>query len=179
MKLQELEKNKKELKDFREGYLESLNLKIFDLTYDKVFKSIFELNYEALKRFIISVVHLDLNPEEINIKFLAPSLPIAKFYEYQKTMDMHVIINDTIDIGIELNRSDFSSVKLRNFLFLNKNYSLILKSGNKKKELEKLTYIQLNLNTEDKSSNIGEDIIFPYSMITKEVYIENYIIYLV
>ena len=178
MNLNELKKDKIGIKDFKDDYLKSINLKVFDLTFDKAFKGIFELNYEALKRFVISVTHLTFKPEDIDIKFIAPSLPITKFYEYQKTMDMHVVINDSIDIGIEVNRNSFSSVKLRNFLFLNKNYSLSLKSGNKKKKLEDLTYIQLNLNTEDKSSNIGEDIIFPYSMVKKEIYIENYIIYL-
>ena len=167
-------------KSFTSEYLEEIdkNTKMIPLTFDLVFKNIFENNNEALKRFLISVLHLDIEPYECNITMNTKELPLSHYREYKKTVDINVEINDTIFVNIELNRTSFNKVKRRNHLYHNKVVSLTLKKGDKTELLKEILNIQLNLNSEDKSINIGEDIVVPYSLKTNSIYVENDIVYL-
>ena len=79
---------------------------------------------------------------------------------------------------MEMNRTSFENVKRRNFLYHNKKTSTILKRGMKINTLDKYKVIQLNLNYYDKSINIGEDIIVPYSIKTNSIYLEENKIYI-
>ena len=153
-------------------------IKLIPLTFDLMFKSLFENNLDALKRFLISVLHLDIEPEDCNIKINNEALPLSHYKEYKKTIDILVVINDIITINIEMNQTNFNKIKRRNYIYHNKIGSLSLKSGDKIEKLKEYQNIQLNLNAIDKSNNIGEDIIVPYSLKTESIYIENDIIYL-
>lgn len=161
-------------------YLEIIDnrIKLIPLTFDLMFKNVFENNITALKRFLISVLHLEIEPEDCNLTFDVKELPLTNYYEYKKTLDIHVTINDSIYINLELNRTNFNHIKRRNFMFHNKNYSLALKKGNDIDILNQGLYIQLNLNAMDKSNTFGEDKIVAYSTKTKSIYIDNYLIYL-
>jgi len=153
-------------------------IKMIPLTFDLVFKNLFENNEFALKRFLISVLHLGIELSECNVFFSSKELPISHYNEYRKTVDINVTINDIIFINIELNRTSFNKVKRRNHIYHNKVVSLTLKKGDKIEVLKEMINIQLNLNVVDKSINIGEDIIVPYSIKTNSVYIDNDIVYL-
>ena len=104
--------------------------------------------------------------------------PVINYKEYKKRLDFNISINDCIFVNIELNRSSFNRVKYRNYLYHSKQVSYSLKSGQDIRDLPEYIYIQLNLNAYDKSNNIGEDIIVPYSVKTESIYIENDVIYL-
>lgn len=104
------------------------------------------------------------------VRMLNCELPKQNIREYQKRIDIYVCINEKIYIDIEINRSNFNRVKLRNYLYSSKAYSMLLETGDKVDELEDKYFCQLNLNTEDKSIDYGEDIIVRYSLTKKSIY---------
>ena len=98
-------------------YLEMLdkNLEMIPITFDPVFKGVFGNNLELLKRFLNEVLELELDTNEMNIRMLNTELPKQNIREYQKRIDIYVCINEKIYIDIEINRSNFNRVKLRNY----------------------------------------------------------------
>ena len=148
------------------------------LTFDKLLKSFFEENPEIYKMFIISVVHLEIEKEDMNMEIKNTELPVSHYKEYKKIIDFNVDINKNILLNIELNKSYFKNVKQRNYIYKAKKMSMNLKQGDNIQELKEIKNIQLNLNVKDKSKNLGEDIVVPYSTITNTVYLNNDITYI-
>jgi len=148
------------------------------LTFDKMLKAFFEDNIDIYKMFIISVVHLDLLKEDMNLEIKNTELPVSHYKEYKKIVDFNVDINKNILLNIELNKSYFKNVKLRNHFYKSKKISMNLKQGDDIKKIKELKNIQLNLNVKDKSKLLGEDIVVPYSIITNTIYINNDITYI-
>ena len=148
------------------------------LTFDRMLKAFFEENSDIYKMFIISVVHLDLLKDDMNLEIKNTELPVSHYKEYKKTIDFNVDINKNILLNIELNKSYFKNVKLRNHFYKSKKISMNLKQGDDVKKLKELKNIQLNLNIKDKSTTLGEDIVVPYSIITNTIYINNDITYI-
>ena len=143
------------------------------LTFDPVFKGVFSRNLEILKEFLRDVLHLEYELEELDIRILNNELIRESIREYQKRIDVNIVLNDNIYVEIEINREDFNRVKYRNKMYADKISSLILESGENIKKLEEFYFYQLNLNTENKNENIGEHIIVPYDISTNEIYIDN------
>ena len=143
------------------------------LTFDPVFKGVFSRNLEILKEFLRDVLHLEYELEELDIRILNNELIKESIREYQKRIDVNIVLNDNIYVEIEINREDFRRVKYRNKMYADKVSSLILESGENIKKLEEFYFYQLNLNTENKNENIGEHIIVPYDISTNEIYIDN------
>lgn len=83
------------------------------------------------------------------------------------------MLNDTIYIDIEINRSNFERVKQRNSMYCDKLYSMLLDMGDKTTKLSDISLYQLNLNAKDKSITYGEDIIVSFSLVTKDIFIKN------
>ena len=156
-------------------YLEKLDkeLEMIPLTFDPIFKGVFGNNIDLLKRFLNEVLELDLDVREMNVRLLNTELPKQNIREYQKRIDIYLCINNNIYIDIEINRSNFNRVKLRNYLYGSKTYSMLLESGDNISELEDKYFWQLNLNTEDKSVDYGEDIIVRYSLTKKSIYLDQ------
>ena len=84
-----------------------------------------------------------------------------------------MVLNDTIYIDIEVNRSNFDRVKLRNSMYCDKLYSMLLDMGDKTTKLKDIYLYQLNLNAKDKSISYGEDKIVSFSLVTKDIFIKN------
>lgn len=82
-----------------------------------------------LKRFLNEVLELNLDLNKCNIKILENELPKENKTEYNKIVDIYVLLNQKIHIDIEINRSNFNKVKLRNYLYDNKLYSMLLETG--------------------------------------------------
>ena len=143
------------------------------LTFAPVFKGVFSRNLEILKEFLKDVLHLEYELEELDIRILNNELIRESIREYQKRIDVNIVLNDNIYVEIEINREDFNRVKYRNKMYADKVSSLILESGENIKKLEEFYFYQLNLNTENKNENIGEHIIVPYDISTNEIYIDN------
>ena len=138
------------------------------LTHDIMLKNLFERNEYLLRRFLISVLHLNIRPNECKVHFLNKEIPVTNCYEYKKALDFNVSINDHIFVNIELNKSVSHYLETKQ----------VLKRGQSIKDIVKYTNIQLNLNAYDKSNNLGEDIIVPYSIKTDSIYVDNDVIYL-
>lgn len=156
-------------------YLKKLdqNLEMIPLTFDVIFKGVFERNLDILKRFLISTLELDLEVNGTKIEILNNELLKENIREYQKRVDILVVLDDRIFIDIEINRSNFEKVKLRNMLYCDKLYSMLLEMGDKTTRLKDICLYQLNLNTKDKSITYGEDMIVAYSLVNQDIFVKN------
>ena len=137
--------------------LPKLKKEMVSLTFDLMLKNLFEQNRWALKRFIISVLDLDISEEECDLRIRKSTLPLTTMEEYAKTVDFNIIINNDLIIDLEINREHFNQVKTRNFVYLNKIYSLSLSKGEDYHNLNNAKYIGLNLNAIDKTYLKGEE----------------------
>ena len=84
------------------------NVKMIPITYDFVFKGVLSRNLEVLKEFLVDVLHLEYELEELDIRILNNELPKDKFNEYQKRIDVNIVLNDDVYVEIEINREDFN-----------------------------------------------------------------------
>ena len=147
--------------------------KMLPLTFDPVFKGVFSRNLEVLKGFLVDVLHLEYELEELDIRILNNELPSENVKEYSKRVDVNIVLRNDIYVEIEVNREDFNLVKYRNKLYEDKLYSMILEKGENPRELENIWFYQLNLNTENKNEKLGERIIVPYDISSNKVYMDN------
>lgn len=99
------------------------------LTFAPIDKGVFKRKLPLLKRFLNEVLELNLDLNKCNIKILENELPKENKTEYNKIVDIYVLLNQKIHIDIEINRSNFNKVKLRNYLYDNKLYSMLLETG--------------------------------------------------
>ena len=116
------------------------------LYYDFMFKKVFTENPNLLKRFLITVLDLDLNPDRSTINILNSDLPKSKLNEYNKTVDIVVSINNNNIINVELNGESYKSIKDRNLLYQNKIQTLFIETGTKYNDFSNYFFYQLNLN---------------------------------
>jgi len=149
------------------------NLKFIPITFDYLFKSLFQDNLDLLRKFILSQLDSQIDPRECKITLLNNELPNENKNEYKKTVDLYVLINNTIYVNIEINRERFDDVKLRNFMYESKLYSMILEKGENIADLKDKCFCQINLNAMDKNTDIGEDTIVLYGLKTGKIYSEN------
>lgn len=148
---------------------------LIPLTYDFSFKRVFGNNLELLKKILISVLSLEyiLDPKECKIELLPNELPKENKNEYKKTLDINVVLNKEVHIDIEVNRESFNDIKLRNLMFADKGYSMLLETGDNYHLLNDKILYQLNLNAIEKQILIGDDVVVPYGLKSKMVYNEN------
>ena len=64
------------------------------LTFDPVFKGVFSRNLEILKEFLIDVLHLEYELEELDIRILNNELIKESVREYQKRIDVNIVLNE-------------------------------------------------------------------------------------
>lgn len=154
-------------------------IELIPLTFDFLFKGVFMNDLDILKEFILSQLNLELKKEQCNIELLTSELPKENKKEYQKTVDIYVKINNYLFVNIEVNREYFKTVKLRNMIFADKLYSMILETSESTNELNERYLVQINLNAIDKYDNnkeiltYGSDKIVLFGLETKQVYTEN------
>lgn len=149
------------------------HLELISLTYDKMFKGLFLKNKEILKKFILTQIDLDIAPEYCKIEILNNELPKDRIKEYQKVLDIYVLINNYFYVNLEINRSYYNDVKLRNLMYDNKNFGMLLDESNSPKELINKHFVQINLNTREKDVECGSDKIIMYGLESKKRYFEN------
>lgn len=87
------------------------NLELIPLTRDFMFKHIFTNNPNILKKFLISVLKLNINPELASIVVESNELIKNHDKEYHKTVDIYACINNNLRIDIEVNTEKFSAIK--------------------------------------------------------------------
>ena len=161
-------------------YLKELDEKIkyISLTYDYAFKSVMMKNRELFKKFLIRTLYLDLTLEESNLIFLDKELVKENYKEKGKTVDLNVRIGPNLIITIEINRSNFEKLKLRNLLYLEKLHTMQFEVGDNYNELKSRYIYQLNLNTKMNNKDVSESIIVNYDILSKNIYNENLKIYI-
>ena len=131
--------------------------KFIPLTRDFMFKRIFTNNPEILKKFLISVLKLDINPNLATITILNNELTKAREKEYHKTVDIYARINNNLRIDIEVNSEKFNHVKVRNIFYLNKITVDTTDVGVNYKDFSKIYFYQLNLNIQKCDKDLDEE----------------------
>lgn len=134
------------------------NHRMVNLTRDFAFKSVFGFNKNILKKMLISVLKLGLNPDKSEITLNNIELPKDMEKEYKKSVDILIFLEPNLTISVEINRSRYEDVKRRNFIYLAKIYSLALKSGEDYNALKDRPFYQLNINANKDDKDYGEDI---------------------
>ena len=154
-------------------YLQELDKKteLIPLSYDRAFKSVFKINLDILRDFLKVVVPLDINDDD-KINLLDSEIPVKNKKEYQKTVDILVVINNRIYIDIEMNRSQFKYVAERNFSYGDLIYTRVVEKGEDIKGLKCKYVYQLNLNA-NPIEEILEDDVVSYGLITHKIYRSN------
>ena len=141
----------------------------FKLTNDRFIKVFASRNPDILKMLISDI--LGLNYEECEFKVLNTIMPPDSIQEYLKTLDFNVMINKNIIVNLEINSSNFSKVKHRNFVYLSKLINSLLKAGDKPDKLKKYEIYQINLNVNESLSKKG------YRE-AQNIYRDNYALYM-
>ena len=134
----------------KENYLEELDKtdEFIYLTNDSLFKSVMMRNKNILRRFLVE----ELIKDQIK--------------EKGGTVDIYVKIGNKYFIDIEMNKSNFKTVNIRNYLYVEKLHSLMLEEGDEYKELKANNLYQLNLNAKESKKTIGFDNMTEISTIT-------------
>ena len=138
-----------------------------------MFKRIFTLNPHLLKDFLISVLKLDMDPNQTNIIIENSELTKTIRKEYHKTVDILVVLNKKITIDVELNSSNYYAIKYRNALYIEKIMTTNLEQGTALENMDNYYYYQLNLNIHKFKEDIGEKNFYFKEDITNELLIEN------
>ena len=161
-------------------YLKVIDEKVemIPLTFDVVLKGVFTKNQDLLKKFLLIVLNLNLDPKTTKIRISNTELIKQYTKESQKRVDILVVINDTLYVDVEANRSPFKRVKRRNTMYLDKINTLILEVGEKMKKANERFVYQLNLNAEDKKFDLPDDVVGLCSLKTKKIYQDNKLILL-
>lgn len=147
--------------------------KIIPLTFDYVFKSIFMKNPEILKIFLIDVLKLDLEYEKSIIKIFNVETTKDNHKEHKKIVDALVSINDEYFIDIEVNRSYYKIVRLRNNRYFAKLIDILVEQRKDYKKLREVKIYQLNLNAQEKGQAYNEGEIVYFDKISSKIITEN------
>jgi len=139
------------------------------LTRDYLFKAIMLKNIEIFKKFLINTLYLDLDPNNCNIIFIDKELVRENKKEHGKVVDLNVKLGNNLLINIEVNTYDFSLIKRRNQLYIEKLDTLDLEVGDKYNILNNKYTYQLNLNAKEKSK-IGEEEVLLYNVTLNEIF---------
>ena len=149
-------------------------LKLVPLTYDFTFKKVFKNNPTYMKEFIYTMLPF-LNLENYKVRFLDSELTKEK-KERKKTVDILISLDDKIYIDIEMNRSKFQNIYLRNLEYLKKLSTMLWKEGEDIQNLKEKKVIQINLNANEKEK-APEDIIASCGLLTGYIYDVNGLVF--
>ena len=149
------------------------NIELIPLTRDFMFKHIFTNNPNILKKFLISVLKLNINPELASIVVESNELVKSRNKEYHKTVDIYACINNNLRIDIEVNTEKFSAIKARNALYLNKIAIDTTNSGFTYQDISKVYFYQLNLNVHRLDRNLDEEYLLMSSE-NHQLLLDNY-----
>ena len=149
------------------------NIELIPLTRDFMFKHIFTNNPNILKKFLISVLKLNINPELASIVVESNELVKSRDKEYHKTVDIYACINNNLRIDIEVNTEKFSAIKARNALYLNKIAIDTTNSGFTYQDISKIYFYQLNLNVHRLDKNLDEEYLLMSSE-NHQLLLDNY-----
>ena len=127
--------------------------RIPSMQYDVIFKSVFTNHEDILGKMISDITGISYELMKDNITLEVNELPISKKNEKVKRCDFIVkIVNDNIIIvNLELNKSNYSSLTVRNLSYIFSLFSSNFMSGEKYRKDFKVIQINLNCYKDDKS----------------------------
>ena len=94
--------------------------------------------------------------------------------EYQKVLDIYVLINNYFYVNLEINRSYYNDVMQRNQMYESKGYSSLLDESEEVRELRNKRFVQINLNVKERDIEFGSDKIVSYGLTSGKIYFENH-----
>ena len=159
------------------GIIKDKNNKIIkmpDLTYDRNFKIFLKSNDKMLKRFLNSVLHLNIN--DMKIIFIDKEVYESNIDNHGSIYDYYLQINNHIYVDIEMYRNGYEINKNKSYFYQVKQISTSLNSGDDYQSFSDKRFIQLNIVASEKS-DIGEDINYNYSIVRNKIHIENVVNY--
>ena len=128
------------------------NIYFISIVRDRFIKSLLCKNILFLKKLLIYVLNLDLDPYNVKLEILNNELLIDNYEERKKHTDFIVLLDNKYYMDIEFNTSNFELVKYKNFLYICKMNSIIEKKGSKISKISERIVIQLNINADTKES---------------------------
>ena len=126
---------------------------------------------DILKEFLKVTIPININDND-SINLLDSEIPTSSKNEYQRTVDILVVINNKIYIDIEMNMTKFEYVSGRNFSYGDIISTRVIEKGENINNLKYKYIYQLNLN-ESPYEDILEDDIALYGLKTHRIYNSN------
>ena len=158
--------------------------KFISLFNDRFVKTLLCKNIILLKKLLIYVLDLKLDPYNVELVILNNELLLDSYNERKKYTDFIVLLDNKYYIDLEINSSNFEEVKYKNFLYICKMNSIIEKKGSKVSKMSERVVVQLNINANKKEDvyykNKNKDEI--YKVIGEkmsDVLFENFIVVLI
>ena len=154
-------------------YLKKIDqkLSLIPLSYDRAFKSVFKINLDILKEFLKVTIPININDDD-SINLLDSEIPTSSKDEYQRTVDILVVINNNIYIDIEMNMTKFEYVSEHNFSYGDIILVRVIEKGENINNLKYKYIYQLNLNKSPYEDILEDDIVL-YGLKTHKIYNSN------
>lgn len=134
----------KEVLDYLK-YLDDNN-KFVPFTYDKFFKMVMKSNTDIFKEFLIRVLDLNKYMKNNYIMFMDKELTFEHIKEHGKVIDINVKFGKGLIIDVEINREEYSAVRDRNDLYLEKLDIINYKESDSYSKIKDNKIYQLNIN---------------------------------
>ena len=119
--------------------------KIPSLSYNAMFKAVFSNNKVILSKLVQSILdyyHIDINIKDKELIIRNNELPLDNYLDKQLICDYIIKLDDNTDLNIEINRS----LVERNMTYSFKIFYEHFKTGDKYKDFNKYTLLQVNFN---------------------------------
>lgn len=153
-------------------------LKYFDnnnmfvpFTYDKFFKMIMKSNTDIFKEFLIKTLDLNKYMRNNYIMFMDKELTYEHIKEHGKVVDINVKFVKGLIIDVEVNREEYSAVRDRNDLYLEKLDINNYREGTSYSNIKNNKVYQLNINASKyDSEKKGISIIVDYDIINNKIF---------
>ena len=149
--------------------LDSSN-KFVPLTYDKFFKTIMKSNPDIFREFLIKVLEIEKYMRNNYIMFMDKELTFEHIKEHGKVIDINIKFGKGLIIDVEINREEYSAVRDRNDLYLEKLDIMNYKEGDNYNNIKNIKIYQLNINANKRENkNKGKSIIVEYDIINNKI----------
>jgi len=150
---------------------EDRTIEFISLTSDNMFKTVMRQNSDIFKDFLIKTMNIDINEEEDNVLyFLDKELIKVSIKEKGKTMDFNVSIGKGLVICVEVNKSKYSAVKIRNDFYFERLDMMQVEVGDNYNDIKNKDLYQLNLNCNLEEEKISKRILVEYDILNNVEY---------
>ena len=123
--------------------------KIPSLSYNAMFKAVFSNNKIILFKLVQAILdyyHIDINIKNKELMIRNNELPLDNYLDKQLICDYIIKLDDSTDLNIEINRTKYIGLVERNMTYSFKIFYEHFKTGDKYKDFNKYTLLQVNFN---------------------------------